>query len=237
MKYIAIIAGIMFVIGIVRYLHRGSINDAKASSREKYLKDNQVVVSQSYGFEDSKAIHSYSVVIDKANKNLYLSKGATYTRIPFSEVIGCEVRMDSEIVGGVGRAVAGGLLFGGVGAIVGAQTAKKHITDMSVAVIRENVERPQYVFKLIETETKTYSGDYTGAVEFSNTLSASIKAIMSITKKDEEKAKEEKQGPATTSANTADLTDRLTRLNSAKAAGLITEEEYETKRKEIISQF
>lgn len=79
-----------------------------------------------------KSLMSESVVIDQTNKLFYIGKENTLnpTYYSFDEImeyhfeqVGGKTITKSK--GGIGRAVVGGALFGGVGAIVGATTSKK----------------------------------------------------------------------------------------------------------------
>lgn len=77
-----------------------------------------------------------TIVVDEKNKLFYIGKEKEAFPIiyRFDEVKGCEfiktapTQVVTKKKGGIGRAVAGGVLFGGVGAIVGASTAKSITT-------------------------------------------------------------------------------------------------------------
>lgn len=101
-----------------------------------------------------------------------------YTFLTFGDVIGCEIHEDSAVVGGIGRAIAGGILAGGVGAIVGAVTAKKHVMSYKVVVYTNDVNKPQIILPLINTKVSKSDAEYNYAAEFANNVNASIKAIM-----------------------------------------------------------
>ena len=57
--------------------------------------------------------------------------------------------LETEVNGGIKRAIAGGLLYGGVGAIIGSNTAKKvtkevsKINDLSVIILLNNTNSPR----------------------------------------------------------------------------------------------
>jgi hypothetical protein len=111
--------------------------------------------------------------------------------IKMSEIVDVQVDCDGEVQGGVGRAVVGGLLAGGVGAIVGASTAKKQITYFDIMLTCRSISDPVLLFRLIKSPVSTSSEQYKQALDFSRKVSASIKALMEMEaeskKTDEEK--------------------------------------------------
>ena len=100
--------------------------------------------------------------------------------IPFSEIIGCDIREEDSIVGGVGRAIVGGVIAGGAGAVVGATTAKnKKINSFEIIIYRDNIKHPQIILTTINFSVKMSSINYIDSVKFANNVNASIKAIVS----------------------------------------------------------
>ena len=100
--------------------------------------------------------------------------------IDFSDLIGDEIVVDNEVVGGISRAVVGGVLAGGAGAIVGAMTAKKHIMSYKVVIYKRDLGNPKTEMQLISKKTTSKDKYYLNAVEFSNNISATIKAIINM---------------------------------------------------------
>ncbi len=127
-----------------------------------------------------------SYVVGKDN-NVYLltmKKGQTRQAIvPFNEIIDCKIYKDDEVLGGVGRAVVGGILAGGVGAIVGSTTARKKVTNYKIAIIRNNIAEPLVEIYLIDTQTKTDNPVYKQADDFATKVYASVMAIISNNQK------------------------------------------------------
>lgn len=84
-----------------------------------------------------KSLMSDAIIVDDNNRLFYVGKekDAPTVIYSFDEVTGCgfenEVQTITKKKGGLGRAVVGGALFGGVGAIVGASTAKEVTTQKS----------------------------------------------------------------------------------------------------------
>lgn len=106
-----------------------------------------------------------------------IDKGTAYS-LDLGEVSGVEIIEDSEVIGGVGRAIVGGVLAGGVGAVVGAVTAKKHIMSYKVIIYTTDVKNPQIALTLINSKMPTNSAIYKQASEFANKVNASIRAVI-----------------------------------------------------------
>ena len=91
--------------------------------------------------------------------------------VPFSDIRGYSViQDDEEIQGGtIGAAAVGGLLLGGVGAVIGAvggkRKQKKVVNTMALRIDLNDLDMPCAIVTYIAKPTKTKSGDYKKAVE------------------------------------------------------------------------
>ena len=92
--------------------------------------------------------------------------------------MGCDIVQDNEVTGGIKRAIAGGIIAGGAGAIVGANTAKVKITSFGVIIYQDDLSIPQVAITLIDTETKKNHVDYTNACAFASEVTATIKLLI-----------------------------------------------------------
>lgn len=97
---------------------------------------------------------------------------------PFRNILGCDIITDSKVTGGIGRAVVGGVLAGETGALVGAMTAPEKIVSYKVVIYLNNAYDPMIEIPIIEEKKSTKSADYTNAVKFAESISATIKAIV-----------------------------------------------------------
>lgn len=88
----------------------------------------------------------------------------------FSDAVEFELIEDGNSItkGGIGRAVAGGLLFGGVGAIVGGVTGKRKtkstVNKLQVKITVNSISEPIRYINLIASEVKKKSLTYKTAL-------------------------------------------------------------------------
>lgn len=89
----------------------------------------------------------------------------------YSDLISYELIEDDSVItsGGVGQALIGGALFGGIGAIAGGITAKrvqkKRIESLCIKVTLNSFDTPCILIPLITKTTKTGSKEYEVAFE------------------------------------------------------------------------
>ena len=193
MGYILLFIGII----VIAFIFHKSVDEPeilatkalKEEDTQNYITDNGVHIGVEYCYESSffknninwyKGI-AYRYIVDDKNKFVHiLDKEGIGQAIPFREIIGCEIVTDSEVTGGVGRAIVGGVLAGEAGAVVGAVTAKNHIMSYKIVIYRSNIQTPTNEIELINEKKSTKDIDYTSAVAFANKVNASIKAIISM---------------------------------------------------------
>lgn len=159
------------------------------------------------------------------------------TKIPFSEIIGSQTIIDSQVTGSVGRAVMGGAIAGGAGAIVGAVTAKKKVYLLKVTIVRENISESQTDIVLINTGIKTTDGDYTKALRFAESIQSSIKAIMSLNNKENSEKNNDRSVDVDSDNNSANgsVADELLKLKSLLDTGVLTQEEFDQQKQSILN--
>ena len=95
------------------------------------------------------------LVIDETNRLWKLDYMNVIFR--YSEIVSYELLEDGETVtkGGLGSAIVGGALFGGVGAVVGSvvgkKKTKKEITEFRIKIITKNAFCPDLYINLLTT--------------------------------------------------------------------------------------
>lgn len=165
------------------------------------------------------------VSLDNKHETLIIrnTSDMTYDIIKYGELLSCEILENNSTVmkGGVGRAVVGGIIAGGAGAIVGANTRKSEIMkELTIRIITSNSRKSSYVINL---QGENLSNE---AYNFINEVYAIITNLIN------QYSKKEK---AQVSVNN-DITEQIEKLAILKEKKIITEEEFETKKKELLSK-
>lgn len=121
-------------------------------------------------FTPTKKISSYLEVDEEKGEWLVpdgLFGGKKHPKIfKFADIVNYELLVNESSVasGGVGRAIAGGLLFGGTGAIVGGITGKKRtqsvVNSMKIKITVDNLQCPTVYIKFFTSPTKVDSMMY-----------------------------------------------------------------------------
>ena len=147
----------------------------------------------------------------------------------YSNLLDYELLEDGKSVtkGGIGRAVAGGLLFGGVGAVVGGITGKKtkNMCDsMKIRITIKNSFTDTAFIPLIMLETKTDSLAYRTAQSTAQSCISALEIIL-----DEINTK---SGNAVTAQGSP--ADEIMKFKQLLDSGAITQEEFEAKKKQLL---
>ena len=131
-------------------------------------------------------------VLDEAQNTVYISNSIlagssqVFLQIPFSEIIGFETLIDNQVetktTGALSRALVGGMLAGGAGAIVGAASAKTVSTDKiqsyKAVLYLNDLSNPRLEFDLLDSPAQKTDYAYTEAKRFAESVNASVKAIL-----------------------------------------------------------
>ena len=176
---VGVIFTVLMIIAVVIHSSNNNARDEEKSEQEGYLQNEGITISNEYRFKNVMNDINIRFVIDGDAKKILVSQtSATFDTIPYSEVIGCAVLIDSQITGGIGRAVVGGVVAGDVGALVGAVTAKPHIMSYKIVIYRNSVSTPVYEIPLIKSKVSEKDIDYKNAVEFANNVNSIIKVVL-----------------------------------------------------------
>lgn len=203
------------------------------------FKNNKEIVRvklEKYGFSSSLSIPynensmGAALMVDHENKKIALChySNAFIEYISFNQIINVEILKNNATImkGGIGRAVIGGVLAGGVGAVVGASTrdSEELLYSLKIRVITNDINKPLYVIKLNYNEIAVGSQEYNTIVDTANKI---YSLIFSIANKDN------KQNSSTGENNPLEQIEKLATLKEKK---FITDEEFKTKKKELLNK-
>lgn len=149
----------------------------------------------------------------------------------YSDIVDFELLEDGEVVskGGLGRAVAGGVLFGAVGAIVGGVTSgkktKEYCTSLKIKITLNTPAEPIVYIDFLDTKHKknsfTYKTFHSSAQETMSLLTI-IKNQNSATQK-------------ITQSSETSVADELMKFKTLLDQGVLTQEEFDIKKKELLN--
>lgn len=150
----------------------------------------------------------------------------------YDEVVTFELKEDGNSVssGGLGRAVAGGLLFGGAGAIVGAvtggKTTKRVLSSIDFVISLTNSWRNNITVNFLRFGGKCKSGSWEYK-EYMKEASELVNFFNSICGR-------AKQSAPTLTTESSGATDEIIKFKGLLDKGIITEEEFRQKKKELL---
>jgi hypothetical protein len=147
----------------------------------------------------------------------------------YSDIVDFELLEDEESItkGGLGRAAAGGLLFGGVGAVVGGVTGGKKTksicNSLKIKITINNMSSPVVYIKFLSAATKknsfTYKTFYNSAQECLSTLQLICNSQEVV----------ENNNVAMTSN-----ADEILKYKNLLDSDIITQEEFDAKKKQLL---
>ena len=190
------------------------------------------------GFVPTKAVGSYFGINDKT-RQWVVGKGlipSFKNVVPYSydDIIDFELIEDGTSVtkGGLGRAAVGGLLFGSTGAIVGGITggkkAKQKCTNLMVKITVNNMTAPAEYIKLITSPTDKSGFLYKTAFQSAQEILSMLQLICN-----QREAEKSVEAP-TVSAGEMSVADEIRKFKALLDDGIITEEEFNAKKKQLL---
>lgn len=203
-------------------------------------KDNHSIISDTLEKQQINATKTIkneltqcTVIVDEHNKKIAICNAnprETIEIIDFSKIIECQLLEDSNIIqkGGIGRAVVGSVIAGGVGAIVGATTRKSKnvINDLQIRILTNDINNSFYIIHIIDSETKKDSLIFRHSMEFANNVYSTIMAIIKLNDNSNN----------VDIATNEDFEKQIEKLSNLKEKGIITQEEFNESKNKILSK-
>lgn len=208
-------AGISMLSNNMTY-NQQSINEL-ISTRKKIVEN----------FSSTKSVDTY-IQVDENNKSFKIGKDI----FSYENLLSFELLEDGQSItkGGLGRAVAGGLLFGGVGAIVGGVTGGKKskgiCNSMKLRISLKNAHTDVVYINFILTETKTNGFIYKAAQDSAQKCITALETISDI---NQSALNQPVYAPQSVSS-----ADEIVKFKNLLDQGIITQEEFDAKKKELL---
>ena len=142
---------------------------------------------------------------------------------------------------GIGKAVMGGILFGGIGALSGAAASNSKSSGMStsreikvaneltIQIKTNDISHPIVTVSLLDKELKVDSKKFQKIKAVSDDIFKIFKAIA-----DNNRGIFDVEDDDTVDADTAGLVDEIRKYKSLMDQGIITEEEFSEKKKQLL---
>ena len=209
------------------------INKWTAEDFKEVIAKKDSNIQEISNFTATKKIGTFVEFDDNQKKWLVLSsflgkrdKSIVYN---YSDIVHFELLEDEESVakGGLGRALVGGALFGGTGAIVGGVTGKRKnkgvCTSMKLKVTINDVNNPAVYINFIETKTKKSGMVYKNISKLAQECLSTFQLICDQNKNDKN-----------TNETSISAADELKKYKELLDMDAISLEEYEAKKTELL---
>ncbi len=186
-------------------------------------------------FNATKIVKGYLEVDENKRKWSTANNFGRLKTFDYEDIVNFELIEDGETIfsGGLGRAAAGALIFGGVGAIVGGVTggkkSKSLCTSLMIKISINNIQNPVEYINFINTPTKKKSSSYQSAFK----LAQECLSILEIICQDVENNSLPIKANSDTGSKFSEA-DEILKFKNLLDAGIITEDEFEQKKKQLL---
>lgn len=188
-------------------------------------------------FDITQNIDNY-LYLDEKRKKICLPMGLMKKKIDpdrifnYDDILNYELLEDGNLVskGGVGRAIVGGALFGGVGAIVGGSTGHKQkqtCTKLQIKITTNSIEHPAEYINFIIAEIRKDNMIYKNAYSSAQKVLSALDIICNPKSSSNKEEKIEK-------LNSKSAAEQIKEFKELLDSGAITEEEFEAKKKQLL---
>lgn len=187
------------------------------------------------------------IAIDNDSKQIAFKEGyGSIKKYSYSDIIGCEVIEDGETTyrksGALGRAVVGGIIAGGAGAIIGGVTAKgqenKEVKTVDFKLLLRDTNNPSFRIRFFDAWEETartkksvkhsdsvYGPILRKAIRDLNTWKETIEVIID---------QEDRQAGRSGDSHHSSLSDELLKLDDLRSKGILTQAEFEQQKAKLL---
>ena len=183
-----------------------------------------------------RAYNDYAFITDDVNQYVFILTPSKSYFLLYSDLVSVSYEENGNDVynKSLGGAVVGGLLFGGVGAIVGGSTAKakqnKEVSKMVIKILKKDTANPNirlviYSGVILKTKNTADNMRYEELMKEVTGIKDIFSVILDIADNQKKFSKDEESVPSPVS-----VADELTKLANLKAQGILSEEEFEKQK-------
>lgn len=185
------------------------------------------------------------------NKICLVKKTYDFRIYDFRDILSAEIIENGETVtktetkskSRLGRAVVGGVLFGGAGAIVGGLTGKSesaststdYVTQIDLKVIVKDTQNPVHIISFLSGTTVKQSGLYKSTIEKAMKWQAIMNVLISQADEKDNAGVEIEQFANEPPQKNNMVSAEIYKLLELKNHGVITEQEFEAQKKKLLA--
>lgn len=154
----------------------------------------------------------------------------------YNDLIGYEVIEGDQTIqtkGGLGSSLVGGILAGGVGAVIGANVGKKKsagkVKDIKIRVALNDINNNQIILSFLSTETKVGGFVHKSIMDDVQKIQSLLDYIL------ENKVDPNTDTSSNFIADPISTADEILKFKQLADQGIITQEEFEAKKKELLN--
>lgn len=207
-------------------IRKMTVSEIKNTMDVKAVNDEELVL-----FNPNKKIGTY-IEFDDTRMEWVVPQGLLGKKkkvYKYNDIVDYELLEDGESIikkSGIGRAVVGGALLGGVGAVVGSVTGKQKTKSicksLKIKITISDISNPTVYINFISTETKKDSRVYKTAYNSAQECLSVLQLICN---------RENDVQINTTQVSNA---DEILKYKNLLDDGIITNEEFEAKKKQLL---
>jgi len=203
--------------------------EEKNAKKAKEVEEMNVKKALKKSFSATRKIGKL-IEFDEPGRMVKINKQKPEPRIiKLEDIVSFELLEDGDTVtkGGLGRAIVGGVLFGGVGAIVGGATGdrktKSICNSLRLKVTVNDINNPNVYVDYIDYPTKTSDTIYKRSYEEAQECLSVFKLLT-----------DEQPKLSNESNNSLSGADEILKYKNLLDLGVITPEEFEAKKKQLL---
>lgn len=194
--------------------------------RKLYTFEQEQAIQSKDDFNPSRAVAN-TIEVDEGKRKLR-PVGDYYKRdiVSIDSIKSFEIIQNGQSIssGSLGRAVVGGVLFGGAGAVVGALTGRKSktkITELRIKLTIDDINNSVFYIPILAKEVYSDTADYHVAAQAAEEVISTIDIMLS-----------KNQAPE---GQTSSAADEIRKYKELMDDGIISIEEFEVKKKELLN--
>jgi hypothetical protein len=227
---------------------RKRLEREKEVNQEVSIKMEELGFSIAQRFDDVLHANQYKfLAIDENGKKVALVEDGNYRIFGYRDILESEIIVDGQEMtrtsrtSQVGRALVGGLVAGGVGAIIGGvgakQEHKSEVKNIQLKIVVNDTKEPSFILDFLKLEilqkhvTKEDS-------KYKNAMNQATKLhdIISVLIRQADEVDRQDNNETSSQLSSSSVAEELERLYGLVEKGILTQEEYEIQKQKLLNR-